>query len=144
MAESSPQTLVLALTHHVLLDIAHADSVLDEREQAVLDELAPRSELVAHGLVNEAGERSEAFDGILTEALTRLPLELDLDAKLELVGRFLRMAIADDDLDHAEGSVLIRTAALLAISSSQLDAWLADHDDVAELDELPEPETEEG
>lgn len=129
--------LKLAFTRHVLDEITRADRTLTREEQALVERVAPTSALRLHGLLDLVGQPTAAFHRARAEALERLPEELPLAEKLELVTAFLEACVVDGRIDRDEGSLMYLSSRLLGVTSVQFDAHLdslTDHVGAVELD----------
>lgn len=130
--------LELAFTRLALDLIARSDGELHAAEAAVVADAAPDEALRAAGLLDAEGHFTARFETARREALERLPHELPLARRLDLLATCFRMVVADGDLDRAEGALLYDAARMLGVTAEQLEARLHDHDDIGEVD-LDEP-----
>lgn len=139
MPAFTTKELLLAFSRHVLDQIARADETIAIEEKAFLEFTCPPDAMEAARFTTE-GRLNRRFREARLEALERLPTELDLAAKLELVSTFLDMCIVDGQLDAGEGSLLYRAAELLEVTPSQFDAHLESLTEHVGSVELGEPE----
>jgi uncharacterized tellurite resistance protein B-like protein len=139
MGQYGLDDLKLAFSLHVVDQIVAADDRLTEAELAFLSSRFPNSVLVERGFATPDGVRTEAYHDAAVDALDRLPTELDLEAKLELLSVFFAASVADASFELAEGNQLLNAARLLDLDDDDIDAFLASRPEtggtsVAELD----------
>ena len=75
----------------------------------------------------------------LEQALATLPDALSPADKRAILVELFRGTLADDDFHHREGSVLVRTARLLGMGSTELDEVLSALDEVGDVDDALDP-----
>lgn len=116
--------LKLAFARHVLDQIARADEAVVAGERELIERVAPTFGLQSAGLLDMAGQPTAAFHQARAQALDRLPRELPITAKLELVTAFLELCVVDGEIHRDESSLLWLAAELLGITPSEFDAHL--------------------
>jgi uncharacterized tellurite resistance protein B-like protein len=117
-------TLELAFLRHVLHDLAAADRVLVDAEQALIARLCPPDRLRAAGLVDEAGAGTPRGEALRQRALDELPSRLSLEARCALITQLVELCVVDGQIDRAEGSLLFTASQLLGLRTSEFDAHL--------------------
>jgi hypothetical protein len=134
------EELRVAFAWHVVGLIVGADAKVDASESIFVGAHFPQGLLERHGFVDGHGRPTARYADARVEALTRLPAELDMPAKLDLVTTFVGAAVVDEDLERGESRLVIAAARLLGIADAELDAHLDSmHGTVAAID-LPEPD----
>lgn len=139
MSSFALDQLKLAFAWHVAQRIVGADGDVQSTESGWLASNFPTSTLASSGFVDGSGAPTDVFEQALDEALRVLPTELTLAARLQLLETFLDASLADDELHHTEGGVLLEAAAMLGVTPQQLDAHLDTLDEVGSVD-LDDPE----
>lgn len=139
MGQYGLDDLKLAFSLHVVDLIVAADDKLTKAELAFLEERFPQSALAERGFVDSDGVRTDAYHEAAVDALDRLPAQLELGDKVELLRVFFAATVADDSFEKAEGNALVDAARLLDMSDEEIDGFLATRDEaggtrVADLD----------
>lgn len=117
-------TLKLAFTRTLLDELSKADKQLLDEEKVLVERLAPAASLRAAGLWDELDRPTKEWDAACSSALRRLPRELPLQDRLDLVSSFLDLCVVDGELHRDEGSLLFVGAKLLGIDAHTFDAHL--------------------
>jgi len=142
--------LKLAFRRHVLDTLARSDGFVHPAERDLVQDLCPDAAMQGAGLMDEFGVLTVAYEEAHQAALRRLPIELSLAERLELLRGFFGMCLVDGQLDRSEGSLLFEAARRLAITPQQFDRFLDEQEEVGEVEldapvgEEPEVEPVEG
>lgn len=139
MGQYAIEDLKLAFSLHVVDLIVAADDQIDAAELAFIEDRFPPSTLVARGLANADGTRTDAYHDAAMQALELLPTALTFEQKRDLIGVFFEATVADGAFALEEGSALLDGARLLGLEDSEvqilLDQWgMAGGASVEELD----------
>ncbi len=126
--------LKLAFRRHVLDTLARSDGFVHQVEMDFVQDLCPDSALQGAGLMDEFGVLTVAYEEAHQDALRRLPIELALAERLELLRGFFGMCLVDGHLDRSEGSLLFEAARRLGITHQQFDRFLDDQEEVGSVD----------
>lgn len=109
-------TLQLVFTIRAVQLVHAADQIVLEEEEAMMERLFPRADLVARGLTDaKTGRPTPAFETAYVEACRRLPVALSTEQKAGLIGRCREAAEADGRTHLREQQVLRDIAVSLGI-----------------------------
>lgn len=134
--------LKMAFRRHVLDTLARSDGFFDDSERDLIQDLCPDAGMQGVGLMDEFGVLTLAYEEAHQAALERLPLELSLPERLDLLRGFFGLCLVDGHLDRSEGSLLFEAARRLAVTHQQFDRFLDQQEEVGAVD-LDEPVGEE-
>jgi uncharacterized tellurite resistance protein B-like protein len=126
--------LKLAFRRHVLDTLARSDGWVDDAERSWIQDLCPDAAMQGAGLMDEFGVLTVAYEEAHGAALRRLPVELTLAERLDLLLGFFGLCLVDGHLDRSEGSLLYESARRLGITPQQFDWFLDDQQDVGAVD----------
>lgn len=118
------ERIILAWSLSVCRSIMGADDVLDWSEVSWLGSRFPVGELSTHGLANETGKLTTAYELALAGAPERLAAELDLDQKLTLLSTFHAACLADGVLEVGEYQAMFSAARALGLSEDEISRHL--------------------
>ena len=116
--------LKVAFAYRVANMIAEADKVFTDAEFEALSEFFPRELLDGLGFVDENEQYTDVYHKAVARSLEDLPDLLGVSEKLGLITLFVRMCYADGALHPLEAELIRDSAAILGLSSEQLDAHL--------------------
>ncbi|MEZ4322808.1 MAG: TerB family tellurite resistance protein [Myxococcota bacterium] len=136
------EILRLVFSFHVVDQIMRADEHIDALEIDWVQDRFPLATLQGHGLVDDGHRLTDRYRDLLSEALMRLPAELDQDQKVELALTFFDSAMADGHFESTEAVQLQAAANLLGLPLERLHDALEGSHHVGELD-LGDPEDTE-
>jgi len=126
--------LKLAFRRHVLDTLARSDGWVHDAERARIQDLCPDAALQGSGLMDEFGVLTVAYEEAHGEALRRLPIELTLPERLDLLSGFFGLCLVDGHLDRSEGSLLYESARRLGVSSQQFEGFLDQQEEVGDVE----------
>lgn len=129
--------LKLAFAYHIVRQIVGADGEFGAAEQRWIARAFPPTTLETSGFLDR-NLLTMAFERALETALVELPQRLTLEEKLDLLETFLDASLADEQLHHTEGSLIVKAAELLGVPPDALDKHLDTLDSVGSV-ELDSP-----
>lgn len=126
MMDTDLDLLRFVFTFHIVDQIVHADDTVEREEIDWVVEKFPREVLLGHGMIDEGDALTERYRDLLAEALLRVPAELSVGQKSELIQTFFATALSDGEFEAREGEMIVIAAQLLGLPTSELTSHLPD------------------